>query len=136
MPWLIFIQHIGPHIIAHSTRVSWQCIITALCFIDCLDYLEKSNHQTLTDSCSAGTYRDSSMTMCQECPDNKISGVSAGLCTACSQGSLANKHHTKCGERFESLSFINCIFTLRMALSQSKNDFVLLPGIEFDDSVS
>ena len=47
--------------------------------------------------CQAGSYKDTSMTECKLCPDNKISEEKAGICSECSQGTAANEQHTECG---------------------------------------
>ena len=47
--------------------------------------------------CQAGTYKDTSMTECKLCPDNKISEEKAGICSECPQGTAANEQHTECG---------------------------------------
>ena len=47
--------------------------------------------------CQAGSYKDTSMTECKLCPDNKISSIKAGICSECPQGTAANEQHTKCG---------------------------------------
>ena len=54
--------------------------------------------RSTSDPCQGGTYRDSSMSECQQCADNTVSKEGAGLCKACPSRSLANEDRIKCGK--------------------------------------
>ena len=56
---------------------------------------------TCLDPCPAGSYKDGSMTECQQCPINMYSAEKAGLCATCPRGSLASDDHTKCSKYFD-----------------------------------
>ena len=48
--------------------------------------------------CSAGTYRDSTVTICTKCAVNSISEkTGAASCTSCSAGTVSNDERTQCG---------------------------------------
>ena len=48
--------------------------------------------------CSAGTYRDSTVTSCTKCAENSISEqTGAASCTSCSAGTVSNDELTQCG---------------------------------------
>ena len=52
----------------------------------------------ISDPCSAGTYRDDSMSTCTACPENKISEQEgARSCTDCGTGTVSNTGRTQCG---------------------------------------
>ena len=57
--------------------------------------------KTTSEPCKDGSYKDSSMKECQQCPTNTYSTGGAGLCTSCPQRSIANTNRTKCGEHLE-----------------------------------
>ena len=51
-----------------------------------------------TVKCSAGTYRDSKVTSCTKCPENKVTEQDgATSCTSCAAGQVSNEERTKCG---------------------------------------
>ena len=51
-------------------------------------------------NCTAGFYRNSSVTSCTECEVlNTISTAGASSCTACVAGTEANEDRTECGEQ-------------------------------------
>ena len=56
-----------------------------------------SPHNNFSVPCESGSYKDTSMKTCQQCPTNTYSAASAGLCIPCPQRTLANKNRTKCG---------------------------------------
>ena len=50
-------------------------------------------------NCAAGTYRDSTMTTCTKCPENKIAELDGDKsCIPCSLGQVSNKERTQCGK--------------------------------------
>ena len=54
--------------------------------------------KTPSVKCSAGTYRDSTMSSCTKCPENKIAEQDgATACTSCSLGQVSNQERTQCG---------------------------------------
>ena len=48
--------------------------------------------------CAAGTYRDSSMSICTKCDTNTISAPGASVCTDCDPGSVSDEDRTECGK--------------------------------------
>ena len=52
----------------------------------------------LSGACAAGTYRDSSMTVCTKCDTNTMSAPGAAICTGCDIGTESNEDGTECGE--------------------------------------
>ena len=51
-----------------------------------------------SDECSAGTYRNSTVTSCTRCPENSISEqTGAASCTSCPAGTVSNDERTQCG---------------------------------------
>ena len=52
----------------------------------------------LSDACTAGTYRGSSLTICTKCDTNTISNAGATACTDCDPGTVSNEDRTECGE--------------------------------------
>ena len=79
-------------------------------------YVSSINPISTLDPCPAGTYKDSSMTECQQCPTNTYSEERLGFCRTCPHGSLANKANTQCGKlllSFHSFQVIdNCMETI------------------------
>ena len=60
--------------------------------------------------CSAGTYRDDTLTSCTKCSENWISEqTGAASCTSCSAGTVSNEERTRCGNvpYFNLSDFIN-----------------------------
>ena len=50
--------------------------------------------------CSAGTYRDNTVTICTKCPENSITEqTGAASCTSCSAGTVSNDERTQCGNK-------------------------------------
>ena len=48
--------------------------------------------------CSAGTYRDNTVTTCTKCAENSITEqTGAASCTSCSAGTVSNEERTQCG---------------------------------------
>ena len=55
--------------------------------------------------CSAGTYRDNTVTICTKCPENSISEqAGAASCTFCPAGTVSNDERTQCGKELGALS--------------------------------
>ena len=49
-------------------------------------------------NCSAGTYRNSSVTSCTKCAKNSITNqTGAASCTSCPEGTVSNEERTQCG---------------------------------------
>ena len=60
-------------------------------------FILKQIFQTSVE-CSAGTYRDSTVTICTKCAENSISEqTGAASCTSCSAGTVSNDERAQCG---------------------------------------
>ena len=48
--------------------------------------------------CSAGSYRDNTVTSCTECPENSITEqAGTASCRPCPTGKVSNEERTQCG---------------------------------------
>ena len=64
-------------------------------------WLSQSVSQLVSDTCTAGTYRDGSVTSCTKCPANSVSEEQgAWTCTPCQLGQISNDEMTECGNYF------------------------------------
>ena len=59
----------------------------------------KANIKTNSSvDCSAGAFRDNTVTICTKCAENSISEqTGAASCTSCPAGTVSNKERTQCG---------------------------------------
>ena len=57
----------------------------------------------LSEECSAGEYKNSTMTECTGCEMNTISAAGAESCTACGVGHKANTDKSQCGKMNSTL---------------------------------
>ena len=57
--------------------------------------------KNVSDECGVGKYRDNTVTVCTQCPENTYSSMSGTVtCTSCYLGSVSDNTRTKCGEYF------------------------------------
>ena len=56
-----------------------------------------SNQTPISVPCQGGTFKDGSLSVCQQCPTNSYSAERAGLCITCPRGSHASEDHIRCG---------------------------------------
>ena len=53
---------------------------------------------SFSDKCPAGTYRNSSLSVCTNCSTNSVSETGATVCSPCKAGTVSNENRTVCGQ--------------------------------------